>query len=185
MNCLLQPRISVLGTQGNGAAWLNNHDCFQYCQPSMHRWQYVMAASDILYNPYTLHHRNTCQEDKQDAWSPVLKFRHSAVIVPFLWLLLVLATGLGYPAAARGWNWTGWSTTGCFTEISSTDQAWGWVRTRLQFHNTVPATFAPSQYLSFYCIIAWSIRKLFRSSRSFTSSMQIYNPTDIRWMVVK
>jgi len=46
MNSLLQTMISVLCTQGNGAAWLNASECFWYSQPSMHRWQDSIAASD-------------------------------------------------------------------------------------------------------------------------------------------
>jgi len=49
-NSLLQITISVLRAPGNGAALLNACECFQSSQPSLHRWQDNIAASDCLYN---------------------------------------------------------------------------------------------------------------------------------------
>jgi len=53
-----------------------------------------------------------------------------------------------------------------------------------QGYPTIPTTLAPIKYLSFDCIMIWSMRKLFNSSRCFISCIQICNLTDIRWMVV-
>jgi len=69
---------------------------------------------------------------------------------------------------------------GCYPENRGTHRVQGRVRTRPRFHFTVPTTLAPIKYSSFDCIMTWSIRKLFNFSRSFTSCIQICNPTDIR-----
>jgi len=61
----------------------------------------------------------------------------------------------------------------------------GRIRTRPPFHFMVPTSLAPINYLSFDCIMTWSILTLFSFSRSFTSCIGICNPTDIVWMVVK
>jgi len=98
---------------------------------------------------------------------------------------LVLATVPGYPAVVRVWNRTGWSSLGCYPEDRGTNQVRGRVRTGPQFHFTVSTTLATIKYLSFDRIMTWSIRILFSFRRSFTSCIQICNPTDIRWIVVK
>ena len=97
---------------------------------------------------------------------------------------LVLATVPGYPAAVLVSIQTGWSSPGCNPENRGTHRVRGQVWTGPRFHFTVPTTLAPIKYLSFDCIMTWSIRKLFSFSRSSTSSIQICSPTDIRWMVV-
>ena len=93
---------------------------------------------------------------------------------------LVLATVPGYPAVVRVWNRTGWSSLGCYPEDRGTNQVRGRVRTGPQFHFTVSTTLATIKYLSFDRIMTWSIRILFSFRRSFTSCIQICNPTDIR-----
>jgi len=55
-------------------------------------------------------------------------------------------------------------------------------------HKPAPqeSTFlAPIEYLSSDRITAWSIRRLCSFSRSFTSRIQICDPTSIRWIAVK
>jgi len=44
---------------------------------------------------------------------------------------------------------------------------------------TVPTALAPIRYLSYDCIMTWSVRKLFCFSLSFTYCIQICNLTDI------
>jgi len=46
-------------------------------------------------------------------------------------------------------------------------------------------TFPPIKYLGSDCIMTWSVRRLCRSSRSFTSRSQICDPTNIRWVAIK
>jgi len=46
MSCILQTSMLVLHTQGNEVAWFSASDCFRSSQPSMHRWQDNIAASD-------------------------------------------------------------------------------------------------------------------------------------------
>jgi len=58
----------------------------------------------------------------------------------------------------------------------------GQVVPRLQFHFTVPATFAPIKFLSSDHMRTWSVHRLYSFSRSFTSQFQICDPTDIRWV---
>jgi len=95
----------------------------------------------------------------------------------------VLAMVPGYPAACRVWNRTGWFSPSCYPETKGTHRDRGCFRTGPRFHFTVPTALALIKYLSFDCIMTWSIPKLFSCSRSFTSCIQICNPTDIRWMV--
>jgi hypothetical protein len=64
------------------------------------------------------------------------------------WSALVLAVVLGYPAAFRVWNWTGWSSAGCYLENRGTHQVRGPVGSGLQFPITVSSTLAPIKYLS-------------------------------------
>ena len=85
-------------------------------------------------------------------------------------LQLVLPTVPGYPAAVRVVT----RKTGVPTRVR------GRFRTGPRFHFTVHTTWAPIKYLSFYRIMTWSIGKLSSFSRSFTSCIQICNPTDIR-----
>jgi len=46
-------------------------------------------------------------------------------------------------------------------------------------------TLAPIKYLSSDCIVTWSIRRLCRVSRSFTSRVQICDSTNIRLVAIK
>jgi hypothetical protein len=98
---------------------------------------------------------------------------------------LVLATVPGDPAAVQVWNRTGSSNLGCLPDSRGTQWVRGRTGTGLRFHFPVPSTLAPIKYSSFDRIMTLSIRKLFSFGRSFTSCIQICNPTDIHWMVVK
>jgi len=98
---------------------------------------------------------------------------------------LVLATVPGYPAVVRVWNWTGWSSSGCYLENRGTQRVRGWVGTGPRFYITVPATLPPIKYLSSDCMVTWSVRKLCSFSPSFTSRCQICDWANIHWIAVK
>ena len=46
-------------------------------------------------------------------------------------------------------------------------------------------TLAPIKYLSWDRIMTWWVRRLFSSCRSFTSWVQICDPTNIRWVAIE
>jgi len=62
---------------------------------------------------------------------------------------------------------------------------WNWasfISKTLHFNLTI---WAPIHYLSSDRIMTWSIRRLFSFSPSFTSSLQICNWTNIRWVAIE
>jgi hypothetical protein len=103
----------------------------------------------------------------------------------FFQLLVVLATVPGCPAAFLVWNRTGCSGPGVYPELRGTQRDRGRVWSAPRFHLIFATPMAQILYLSFDCIMTWSIYKVFSFGRSFTSSIQICNPTEIRWTVAK
>jgi hypothetical protein len=97
----------------------------------------------------------------------------------------VLATVPGYPAAVRVWNWTGWSSSGCYPENRGTHRVRGRVGTGPRFHFTVTSTLAPIKYLSSDHIATWSIRDLCRLMPYFISLSQMDDWINIRGAAVK
>jgi len=53
------------------------------------------------------------------------------------------------------------------------------------FHIMVSATLAPSKYMSFDRIMTWSICRLYRINRAFTSRIQIGDPSNSHWVALK
>jgi len=97
----------------------------------------------------------------------------------------VLATVLGYPAAVRVWNRTGWSSPGCYPENSGIHRVRRWVGTGPRFHFRVPPTLAPIKYFSSDRIATWSIREMCRLMPYFISYSQICDRINIHWVAVK
>jgi len=91
----------------------------------------------------------------------------------------------GYPAAVQVWNWTGWSSPGCYPENRGTHRVRGRVGTGPRFHITVPSTFAQIKYLSSDRIVTWSVRRLCSISPSFASHCPICDWSNFRWIAVK
>jgi hypothetical protein len=98
---------------------------------------------------------------------------------------IVLATVPGYPAPVRGWNWTGWYSSGCYPENRGTHQVRGQVGTGPRFHCTVRTILTPIRYLNSDCIATWSSCEICRLMPYFLSRSQICDRNNIHWVTLK
>lgn len=77
------------------------------------------------------------------------------------------------------------SRHGCYQDRTSNRGCLPGLDLDLGFNCTVPTAFPAIRNVSSDCIVIWLIRRLCSFSQSFTSCIELWDPTDIRWVVEK